>query len=386
MELKKYCGPAKCTLTLLLAISVLSTTLLTGCSNNDAPFSSSDATGTASQGSSKAASAIRDMSVELAQPNAMGNTSGNIANGGYAVEQAGWLYYTGQHGIFRIESGSDDLSLAEEVCTGNSPRSLNISGKDLFFSDGEKLKHLDLETGNSETLCPMIYGGNIWLENGTLYYPMERKTSASSTEYQLMQRAADAPASEAGEPIYSGESRPTKLLGTSGDYFYFSAYNSDKSAQDVLGIELSTGSVRTIETDAWANATASGLNWHVSDFLIEDGQLYALYGSYLTNDSCIAVYDLAQQQLTRNFAHGEWPYCYGFNRFEGKFLVGMARNGLWNLTLGARGGIQVNSDVPSQICTAGGYIFYSLDLDQGGRLGENLHAVKGDGSCYQQIF
>lgn len=103
--MKKY-QEAKKRLAALIALSILGAALLSSCSSSTEMISSGGAT----QSSSMAVDVIRDMSEELANPNTVGNTSGNMSNYGFAAEQAGWIYYAAQGAIFRIEDGSDDLS------------------------------------------------------------------------------------------------------------------------------------------------------------------------------------------------------------------------------------------------------------------------------------
>jgi len=379
---KKY-QEAKKRLAALIALSILGAALLSSCSSSTEMISSGGAT----QSSSMAVDVIRDMSEELANPNTVGNTSGNMSNYGFAAEQAGWIYYAAQGAIFRIEDGSDDLSAAEEVYSGNQPMCLNIIGKDLFFRDSGELQHLDLETGALETLYSPngLYNnrGVIWLENGMLYYIEERPTSASSKEYRLMQRAADAPAEEVGECIYASEKSLDCILGTVDGYLYLAKANGvEYTGHDVVGVSLSTGEVRDIYAEPWATPIDDNRRPHIRNFLIEDGKLYGLcnLGEGIAGNSSIVIYDLVQQQVVRGFVK-DWEYGATFNQFDGRFLVSMSHVGMALCQPGDQSGPIVNEDYAGNVCTAGDYIFYTL-MENGGF---SLHAVKGDGSCYQRI-
>ena len=77
----------------------------------------------------------------------------------------------------------------------------------------------------------------------------------------------------------------------------------------------------------------------------------------------------------------DWEYGATFNQFDGRFLVSMSHVGMALCQPGDQSGPIVNEDYAGNVCTAGDYIFYTL-MENGGF---SLHAVKGDGSCYQRI-
>lgn len=327
---------------------------------------------------SSAADVIRDMGEEIANPNTVGNTSGNMSNYGFAAEQAGWIYYVVGGEILRDEGETNDLGFSEEVYSGHRPRYLSIIGKDLFFVDSSELRHLDLETGTLESLCAV--SGGIWLENGMLYYIEERPTSASSNEYRLMQRAADAPAEEAGECIYTSDECLHYIVGIVDDFIYITK-DSENGGYDVVGVSLSTDEVRHIYAEPWATPTDDNRHPHIYHFLIEDGKLYGLcnLGDGIAGISSIVIYDLVQQQVVRGFVKN-WEYGATFNRLDGRFLVGMAHVGMVLCEPGDQSGSLINEDYVDGACIAGDYIFYTVVADI-----ETLHAVKGDGSYYHRM-
>lgn len=216
-----------------------------------------------------------------------------------------------------------------------------------------------------------------------LYYIEERPTSASSKEYRLMQRAADAPAEEVGECIYASEKSLDCILGTVDGYLYLAKANGvEYTGHDVVGVSLSTGEVRDIYAEPWATPIDDNRRPHIRNFLIEDGKLYGLcnLGEGIAGNSSIVIYDLVQQQVVRGFVK-DWEYGATFNQFDGRFLVSMSHVGMALCQPGDQSGPIVNEDYAGNVCTAGDYIFYTL-MENGGF---SLHAVKGDGSCYQRI-
>lgn len=112
---------------------------------------------------------------EEAANNDLGNSRGNIANGGMVVEKDNWIYIGAEEGIYKVLK--NDRNIKDKVASTENPAFyLNIDKEYLYFitynnSDSNAIKKVKLDGSGLETLAEDLdFNQDLILKNNRLYY------------------------------------------------------------------------------------------------------------------------------------------------------------------------------------------------------------------------
>jgi hypothetical protein len=101
-----------------------------------------------------------------------GNTSGNLANGGFVAESDGWVYYNGSidysnNGIYKMRSdGSEKTKLID----GLHAQEINVADGWIYFIGDKGLYKMRTDGIGLSKLTDMTLFKDLYLEEGWLYY------------------------------------------------------------------------------------------------------------------------------------------------------------------------------------------------------------------------
>ena len=139
-----------------------------GNSGNDASGESSSAKDSSSStGDSGGFISPSNKESQLFDSTVTGNLTGNISNGGFAVDTESETFVVLQKGVFVLEH---DGSLGRQVLSMRGVKSLNYyRGKLYFACDTPGLMCADPKTGEVTALCNVAIG-KIYIDNDTLYF------------------------------------------------------------------------------------------------------------------------------------------------------------------------------------------------------------------------
>lgn len=120
------------------------------------------------------------------QSNEHGNTSGNIANGGYVAQKDEWIYYRNSSDDDRLYKVKIDGSQKTKI-TDDRPRYINVVSDWLFYSnEADKNKLYRIKTdGTQRTKIDDDSVGNILVEGNTIYFSKSVGTDAFGGIYQM---------------------------------------------------------------------------------------------------------------------------------------------------------------------------------------------------------
>ncbi|MCL2826916.1 MAG: DUF5050 domain-containing protein, partial [Eggerthellaceae bacterium] len=245
----------------------------TGSSDAGAPASSGSSTASGSTGSSSL-----PLSTEgpLFDTTATGNLTGNLTNGGFAVEGDAETYVALDAGIYAL---ADDGSIGRRVVGAQSPHSLNFYDGKLYYADESLgLMCVDPQSGQAASLCSVFVGG-IFIDSGTLYF------ENAEDSLNLYTVGFDG----SGMKLVSGSEAEYYRNVVDGWQYFVNADNGETLCRENLatGEEQQLYDIRS----AWVSITGSTL--YFSDFSIPGAMVsMSLDGSnteVLFNDSASYV-------------------------------------------------------------------------------------------------
>ncbi|MDR0366289.1 MAG: DUF5050 domain-containing protein [Bifidobacteriaceae bacterium] len=256
----------------------------------------------------------------------MGNLTGNIQNGGFAVEGAGGVFLATEKAVYHLTASGEVIT---EIENSGAAHSLSFWNGLLYWgSYNSGLNSYDPVTGHRQTLLADPVG-KVHLDNGIIYY---QDALDGLKLYRL------DPADQSRTKVHSANT----YYGVVFNGYYYYAEQSD--GEKLFRTDLSTGDTAMLYDDRSAWPSPFGQRLYFSDFTVPGGLMMAgLDGGFPTQ--------LSAGSASQIVAHAGGLVYYNH---QGK-LVASRFDGGWITEL--------TSNSTSGHCVAADWVFYENSTD-----------------------
>ena len=308
--------------------------------------------------------------------NSIGNTSGNIANGGIAAESNGWIYYRSNDNgsIYKMKNdGSEETKLNSDNC-----RYINVVGEWVYYikaTDEREGHYGDIfrmrTDGSSRTLVAEGDYSLLTVQGGYLYCIV--RTDSSQNEWydggDTVRMDLDGGSRQViSELSYACVSGNSIIYKRTVDHHDEPDWQEATIEESLLLSNLDGTGEKEIATAGWNNGCFGWESAHIADEKVYYGELNGLAG-----DGNIYEYDIATGETScmkelsskmhsainyddEYLYYSQTDYCY-----EPKYV-----NAIFKVSLADLAPIVIVHDddesiIFENICIAGDWMFYEIN-------------------------
>lgn len=241
-----------------------------------------------------------------ATENSVGNSAGNIANGGYVAGQGDWNYYWYANCLMKIDSKGNINKLLSLPNIDAHVYSLNLMGDWLYYGCDDYLYKVRTDGTENQLIVENIIG-NFFMTDSQIYFVKRNQVSASAFEYEV-----DSYAIKGGttSTLITGLTTDSKIVGLYG--------------KDLLPVvEVSDGQFGKIENGELIYfSVGEGYDY----FFIEGARLFGIKETYNEvykfQAGEITVYSLQDNQEEKHCVYD--GYLFGLNAIADKVILATA--------------------------------------------------------------
>lgn len=330
---------------LILALA----TALTACGNKtEASISSGNATESAVSNSA-------NNSIFANNDNVMGNTNGNLVNGGQVAISGEWIYYSSSIGIYRMKDDGTEKETLYLWNENGQPVSLNVVGEWIYYKNLYPFK-MKIDGTEQQQISDPQYSGSFRVIGDWMYFGSEYKMKTDGSNLQQ---------------IYDKNGAPGMTVNIVDNWIYY--YDSDNEGND---------SIFRMKTDGTDKQKI--YSGRTDMMVVYDGWIYYedhnsrdLY-KMKTDGSGSQLLSSEQRVLSLNVV-GDWIFYGGGNEAGNRSLSKIKTDGSEKQIL--------CGDNATDICIIGDWVYYVINGGEyiDGERVDRIYRIRTDGSGKEAI-
>lgn len=196
-----------------------------------------------------------------------GNTLENINNNGMATENEDYIFYVKDLGVYKANKDFSNKESIINRSSGYKISNLNIIDDWLFFSDGKKIRRMNIDDGKTDTIYRMGYTLQFHVLDNWIYF------IDVIDDFNVYRMTVN------GESIQKVINTPVYRVALHNNRIYYSYSSNGENYLKFM--DLATNEYKTLA------------NIHPKDMILEDNAIY--YIDY--NDSKIYEYNILNGEV-----------------------------------------------------------------------------------------